>query len=114
MKLPLNPRTGSLAQRVREDFRLLSSDTKLLLRQALNDELPSAKRRILRSAGDGLDRGRNWLASGSRSLRRNERIPYFVGAIGVAAAAGLAWYAWQKFRESCCCAEDAELASEEE
>lgn len=101
MKLPINQRTGSLVQRVREDFRLLSSDTKVLLRQALNDELPAAGQRILRSASDGLDRSRTWLADSSRNLRRNERTPYVLGAIGVAAIAGLAWFAWQRCSHGC-------------
>ncbi|MFD0892858.1 hypothetical protein KBB96_15660 [Luteolibacter ambystomatis] len=97
MRFPINQRTGSLAQRVREDFRLLSADTKHLLRQALTDELPAARQRIMRRASDGLGRSRAWLASGSQNIRKDQRTPYVLGAIGVAALAGVAYLAWQKF-----------------
>ncbi|WP_338289127.1 hypothetical protein [Luteolibacter sp. LG18] len=97
MRFPINQRTGSLAQRVRDDVRLLSSDTKSLLRQALNDELPAAKQRFVKTATDGIDRSRAWLITGSRTLRRDQRTPYVLGAVGVAALAGVAWLAWQKF-----------------
>ncbi|MGC4016317.1 MAG: hypothetical protein QM755_17605 [Luteolibacter sp.] len=97
MRFPINQRTGSLAQRVREDFRLLSADTKSLLRQALTDELPAARQRIVRRATDRIDRSRAWLASGSQNIRQDQRTPYVLGAIGVAALAGVAYLAWQKF-----------------
>jgi len=96
MRFPINQRTGSLAQRVREDFRLLSADTKHLLRQALTDELPAARQRIMRRASDGLDRSRAWLVSNSRTIKQDQRTPYVLGAIGVAALA-VAYLAWMKF-----------------
>jgi hypothetical protein len=97
MRFPINQRTGSLAQRVREDFRLLSADTKHLLRQALTDELPAARQRIMRRASDGLGRSRAWLVSGTRQVRQDQRTPYILGAVVVAALAGVAFLAWQKF-----------------
>jgi hypothetical protein len=110
MKFPLHRRTNSLAQRVREDLRLLQTDTKTLLRQALADDLPVAGQQILHAATDGLDRGRAWVVSNSRALRRDERMPYVVGAVGLAVLAGAAWCLWSRFG---CCARDEMRAQEE-
>jgi hypothetical protein len=91
MKLALNPRTGSLAHRVRDDFRLLSQDTRSLLNQALNTELPSARRRLMDAAGGRLDQGRQWLSDNSQALRQNPRLTFLIGAAGLAALAGASW-----------------------
>ena len=94
---------------------MLSADTKTLLRQALSDELPAAGQKILQSASDGLDRSRAWFISGTRTIRRDQRTPYVLGAVGVAALAGVAWFAWQKLSDGCCghCDEDG-IAVEED
>jgi hypothetical protein len=92
MKLALNPRTGSLAHRVRDDFRLLSQDTRSLLNQALNTELPSARRRLMDAAGGRFDQGRQWLSENSQALRQNPRLPILIGAAGLAALAGASWF----------------------
>lgn len=110
MKFPINRRTSSLAQRVREDLRLLRSDTRTLLRQALSDELPAAGQQILHAATDGLDRGRAWVVSSSRSIRRDERTPYIVGAVGIAVLAGAAWCLWSRFG---CCSRNEPIIEEE-
>lgn len=110
MKFPINRRTSSLAQRVREDLRLLRSDTRTLLRQALSDELPSAGQQILHAATDGLDRGRAWVVSSSRSIRRDERTPYIAGAVGIAVLAGAAWCLWSRFG---CCSRNESVIEEE-
>jgi hypothetical protein len=110
MKFPIPPHTNALAQRVREDLHLLSTDTRTLLRRALADDLPSAGRQILHAATDGLDRGKSWLASGSRAIRRDERTPFVAGAVGLAVLAGVAWCLWSK---SGCCTRNRSLAEEE-
>lgn len=113
MNFSVNRRTGSLAQRVRDDLRLLSSDTKGLLRQALSEELPAARQQLLNVAGDSLGRGREWIRNGVRSFRREDRTPYLLGAVGLAVLAGAAWCLWS--RSSCCRSEvvpDDEIADE--
>lgn len=110
MKIPSNQRTGILALRVRDDLRLLSADTRTLLRQALSDSLPAAGRQILHTATDGLDRGRAWIVAGSRSIRRDERTPVVVGVVGLAVLAGAAWLLCSKFG---CCSRDESLVEEE-
>lgn len=105
MKFAVNHRTGSLAQRVKEDFRMLSNDAKTLLRQALSDDLPQAGQKLMSAAGDRLDRGKALLASRTRSFRRSDtRTPFLLGALGVAALAGTA--AWLLLRRS---SEDCEV-----
>lgn len=110
MKFPIPPHTNALAKRVREDLRLLSTDTRTLLRRALADDLPTAGRQILHAATDGLDRGRSWIASGSRAIRRDERTPFVVGAVGLVVLAGVAWCLWSR---SACCSGNHSLAEEE-
>lgn len=110
MKFPINRRTGSLAQRVRDDIRLLSGDTKSLIRQALSEDLPAARQQLLSAASDSLGRGRAWVASSSRSLRRDERAPYVAGAVGLAILAGAAWCLWSKYG---CCSRNESLVEQE-
>jgi hypothetical protein len=98
MKLEVNPRTGSLAHRVKDDFRLLSQDTRSLLHQALSDELPSARTRLMNAASGKIDEGREWLAKNSKALRNDQRLPYLVGAVGLTLLAGAA--GWWLFRQS--------------
>ena len=105
MKLEVNPRTGSLAHRVKDDFRLLSQDTRSLLHQALSDELPTVRTKLANAASEKLDQGRQLLSKGRRIAREDLRLPLAAGsvvigasALAVAALAGAA--AWWFFRRN--------------
>jgi hypothetical protein len=87
----MNRNTHSLAQRVRDDFRLLSADTRMLLQQALQRDLPDAGHWLLDSAHRKFDQGRSWVRGNSRALRQDPRTPYLVGALGLALVATLVW-----------------------
>jgi len=97
----MNRQTHSLAQRVRDDFRLLSADTRLLLQQALQRDLPDARNRLVDRAHQKIDSGRDWIRSSSRAIRRDPRTPYVVGALGLALVATLVWATWRQ------CGDDA-------
>jgi hypothetical protein len=94
----MNRQTHSLAQRVRDDFRLLSADTRLLLQQALQRDLPDAGHRLADRAHRKIDSSRDWIRSSGRAIRRDPRAPYVVGALGLALVATLVWATWRQSR----------------
>lgn len=98
----MNRQTHSLARRVRYDLRLLSADTRMLLHQALQRDLPEARDRIVDSAHQQFDRGRDWMVDCAREVRRDPRTPYVVGALGLAVLAGVAFTWWRNSHNGCC------------
>jgi hypothetical protein len=107
----MNRQTHSLAQRVRDDFRLLSADTRLLLQQALQRDLPDARDRLMDRAHRRIDSSRDWIRSSGRAIRRDPRTPYVVGALGLALVATLVWATWRQCR---CDAEGCRREMDEE
>ncbi|HEY8991515.1 MAG TPA: hypothetical protein VIM46_06035 [Luteolibacter sp.] len=96
----MNRQTHSLARRVRDDFRLLSADTRMLLHQALQRDLPEARDKLVDTAHQQLGRGRDWVAGRAQRIRADARTPYVVGAIGLAVAAGLAFVLWRRGKDA--------------
>src|SRR5687767_6477218 len=99
----MNRHTHSLAQRVRDDLRLLSVDTRRLLQQALQHDLPDARDRMIDQAHRTIDLSRDWIRSSGRAIRRDPRAPYVAGALGLALVATLVWATWRT-----CASDDAE------
>jgi hypothetical protein len=87
-----------MAQRVRDDLRLLSADTRMLLQQALQHDLPDVRDRFMDRAHRTIDSGRDWIRSSGRAIRRDPRAPYVVGALGLALVATLVWATWRQCR----------------